>query len=164
MRKAALALLALLVAAPAMAQDTQLINRARNVQLTFHVIEADGFQNDDPEIRTVVTELRKLFRFQGYRLLSESVLHATANPRSSVNQQVADDERRLYHIGADVSTVGDDLALAVRLGLRTGAEDWTWLINASVRLQDGKTVVLGTARLAGQSGALILVVTPRIDP
>jgi hypothetical protein len=41
--------------------------------------------------------------------------------------------------------------------------DYAGLIDASVRLQDGRTVVLGSARLSGQSGALILAVTPTID-
>lgn len=163
MRAPVLAALALLIAVPAMAQDEPTQTITRNVQLTFHLIEADGFQGDDPEIAAVVTELRKLFRFQGYRLLSKSVLHATANPGSSVSQQVADDQGRGYHISADVASAGGDLALTVELGLMQQSGGYTGLIDASVRLQDGRTVVLGSARLSGQSGALILAVTPTID-
>jgi hypothetical protein len=155
-----------------MAQDKPTQSVTHNVQLTFHLIEADGFQGDDPEIAAVVTELRKVFRFQGYRLLSTSVLHATANPGSSVSQKVADDQGRAYSIAADVGAVGGDarprltatsLALNVRLGLVQQGSSYTGLIDASVRLQDGRTVVLGSARLSGQSGALILAVTPTID-
>jgi hypothetical protein len=162
MKTPLLAVIALLIAMPATAQDQPTQRITRNVQLTFHLIEADGFQGDDPEIGAVVTELRKLFRFQGYRLLSKSVLHATANPASRVSQQVADDQGRAYHISAEVDQAGGDLALSVRLGLMQSG-DYAGLIDASVRLQDGRTVVLGSARLSGQSGALILAVTPTID-
>ena len=36
-----------------------------NVLLTFHLIQADGFTDEDPEISDVVSELRKLFNFRG---------------------------------------------------------------------------------------------------
>jgi hypothetical protein len=157
-----MAVLAILMAAQAMAQEVRSADRIQNVQLTFHLIEANGFQDDDVEIRPVVTELRKLFRFEGYRLLSKSVLHATANPGSEVSQQVADNDGRMYNINAQVSSAGEDLVVAVTLGLVDVR--YQGLIDASVRLQHGKTVVLGSARLSGQSGALILAVTPTIDP
>ncbi|MEO5509524.1 MAG: hypothetical protein ABIS27_02775, partial [Longimicrobiales bacterium] len=32
-----------------------------NVRLTFILIQADGYTNEDPEIRPIVTELRKIF-------------------------------------------------------------------------------------------------------
>lgn len=162
MRTPLIAILALGMALPAPAQE-RAREQTRNVQLTFQLIEADGFTNDDEEIRPVVTELRKLFRFQGYRLLSRSILHATANPGSHVSQQVADNDGRVYRIDANVSEIGPDLGIAVELALQRGG-NYTGLMDASVRLQDGRTVVLGSARLSGQSGALILVVTPVIDP
>lgn len=46
-----------------------------NVLLTFHLIQADGFTDQDPEISDVVSELRNLFNFRGYRLLSTSVFN-----------------------------------------------------------------------------------------
>lgn len=154
--------LALLFAATgAVAQNTGSEPAApANVRLTFHLIEADGFQGDDPEIRPIVTELRKLFRFQGYRLVSKSVLHAVANPPSSVSQQVTDDLGRPFVIHAHVANDGEHLRLAVDLSY----EGRGTLIDASVNLQDGKTVVLGSARTDKESGALILAVTPTINP
>ena len=47
----------------------------RNVQLVFDLVQADGFTDEDPGIADVVAELRMLFNFRGYRLLSTSVLN-----------------------------------------------------------------------------------------
>jgi len=47
----------------------------RNVLLTFQLIQADGFTEQDPEISEVVSQLRKLFSFEGYRLLATSVFN-----------------------------------------------------------------------------------------
>ena len=158
-----LALPLLFLASGAMAQQN--VQRSRppsaNVRLTFHLIEANGFAQDDAQIRPIVTELRKLFRFQGYRLLSTSMLQGSASPHSSVSQQVADDENRRYEINSDLEYDGDVVRVGVRLLL---LPEETVLINASVSLQDGKTVVLGSARVNGETGALILAVTPTINP
>ena len=43
-------------------------------------LEADGFDTVDPAIADVVDELRKLFRYEGYRLGSTSVLTAGMGP------------------------------------------------------------------------------------
>ena len=59
-----------------------------NVLLTFHLIQADGFTDEDPEISDVVSELRKLFNFRGYRLLSTSVFNVGL-ARRNMNSVVA---------------------------------------------------------------------------
>ena len=161
---AATLLTAITLALPAAvsAQGTEI--RPINVRLTFHLIEADGEQRADPEILAVTTELRKLFRFDGYRLVTKSVLNATAWPHSNVRQRVSDDAGRSYLISADVESNGSNVRLVVTLG----SENEGNLIAASVNLQDGKTVVLGTTSgsFKGQanSKALILAVTPTINP
>ena len=86
------------------------VETVQNVQLVFHLVEADGFTDDDPEISDVVSELRRLFNFQGYRLLSTSVLNvglawtSTATVGGSGSQRiVADDSGTRLAIHADVS-------------------------------------------------------------
>jgi len=146
--------------------------RPTNVRLTFHIIEADGFQGDDAEIRPIVTELRRVFRFRGYRLVTTSVLAGTSWPGSVVSQQVATDSQdRVFMIEATID--GDGMG-SVRLSVRLDGhfvgtdparrEAAPRLIEASVNLQDGKTVVLGSSRQVGQSAAIILAVTPQINP
>ncbi len=154
----AVALLAM-PAARLQAQNTA--PRPTNVRLTFRLIEADGFKDDDPEIRPVVAELRKLFRFQGYKLMTTSILTGTSWPPSTVRQTVADDRAQEYVITADLrGGTAEEIGISVSL---TGLGHQV-LIQASVNLQDGKTVVLGTARGTSGTGALILTVTPTINP
>src|SRR5436309_2835474 len=57
------------------------------VRLTFHLIEADGATSTDPAIRDVEATLRRLFRFQGYRLVAEGVVSATE--KGEVTQALA---------------------------------------------------------------------------
>jgi hypothetical protein len=44
------------------------------VRLNFQLIEADGAAQGDPAISEVEAELRRLFRYQGYRLVNEAVV------------------------------------------------------------------------------------------
>ncbi|MDE2664395.1 MAG: hypothetical protein OXI39_15515 [Gemmatimonadota bacterium] len=109
LRRALILTLALgLPAGVATAQERE--ETVQNVQLVFHLVEADGFTDDDPEISDVVSELRRLFNFQGYRLLSTSVLNvglawtSTATVGGSGSQRiVADDSGTRLAIHADVS-------------------------------------------------------------
>lgn len=170
LRIAAAALVLAWLPSPASSQE-----RARpkptNVILTFHIIEADGFQGDDAEIQPIVTELRRIFRFKGYRLVSKSVLVGTAYPSSRVSQQIATDSQdRVFTIEADVNGDGAGLVrmsvsltshVQTSIGPRQGST--ARLIDASVNLTDGKTVVLGSSRQAGESAAIILAVTPQIS-
>jgi hypothetical protein len=168
---AALILAVLPTSAKSQQQQQPSSPRPTNVRLTFHLIEADGFQGDDAEIRPIVTELRRIFRFQGYRLVSKSVLAGTAWPGSRVSQQIAaDGQERVFSIDAELAGDGMGLVrLTVSLDSRFVTSDngvrsvqSGRLISASVNLQDGKTVVLGSSRQTGESAAIILAVTPTI--
>ena len=141
----------------------------QNVQLVFHLVEADGFTDDDPEISDVVSELRKLFNFQGYRLLSTSVLNiglsyfSPGTVTGSGRQRIAlDDSRTPLAISAEVrarrtqGTVRATVTLTDMVPLP--------LLEASVTMRDGQRVVLGSARRSTDAPVLILIVTPSIDP
>lgn len=147
----------------------------QNVQLLFHLVEADGFTGDDPAIRDVVGELRKLFNFQGYRLLSTSMLNVglaesfekegntwiTRISGSASQRIVADDSETPLTIHADVSSMSTTRVRA-KVTLTVGMTGF--LLDASVTLRDGQRVVLGSARRSADTPVLILIVTPRIDP
>ena len=157
----------------------------RNVQLIFQLVEADGFTDDDPEISDVVSELRKLFNFRGYRLLSTSVLNVglarTANVTFGGNgsQRIfaADSETPLA-IHAEVTAVRYDTNVRAKVTLTEGTPgspptyEGTWvgiempapLLQASVTIRDGQRVVLGSTRRSAGAPVLILIVTPRMDP
>ena len=154
----------------------------RNVQLVFDLVQADGFTDEDPEIADVVTELRMLFNFRGYRLLSTSVLNvglarrtsASTSVTGSASQRIVPGEYETpLAISAEVSarrstrTVRAKVILTDVTSRVTGnaiSRERLPLLEASVTIRDGQRVVLGSARRSAEEPVLILIVTPRIDP
>ena len=155
-----------------------------NVLLTFHLIQADGFTDEDPEIGDVVSELRKLFNFRGYRLLSTSVFNvglARRNMNSAVatgdglQRIVPGDSETPLTIKAEISsrrstgsvrakvTLTDVTTRQVVFGDGASTQRLP-LLEASVTIRDGQRVVLGSARRSAEDPVLILIVTPMIDP
>ena len=163
------------------------VETVRNVQLVFHLVEADGFTDDDPEISDVVSELKRLFNFQGYRLLSTSILNVglarTSNVRvggTGSQRIVAGDSATPLTIHAEISarratrnvrakvTLAGETSGTSRLQEREGGvfrmEVLGPLLEASVTIRDGQRVVLGSARRSAEDPVLILIVTPSLDP
>ena len=150
-----------------------------NVQFVFHLVQADGFTDEDPEISDVVTELRAAFNFRGYRLLSTSVLNVglvlphrgspTVNGSGS-QRIVADDYEEPLTISAEVSARRSTGTIRAQVTLTdlivwgtTGDPISPPLLGASVTMRDGQRVLLGSARRSADEPVLILIVTPRID-
>ena len=154
----------------------------RNVQLVFDLVQANGFTDEDPEIADVVTELRMLFNFRGYRLLSTSVLNVglarQTNSSSSVTGSasqriVPGDYETPLAISAEVSARRSTRVVRAKVILTdvtsrvTGnaiSRERLPLLEASVTIRDGQRVVLGSARRSAEEPVFILIVTPRIDP
>lgn len=139
----------------------------KSVTLHFQVILADGGGTQDSAIADVESELRKLFRFQGYQLIAQSSI--TGLEGGGVQQQMYDQrwtgsaESRtriryiLYDVNAgigSVSGVGDSAVVQLDVNLRAESSS---LFGASVVVGIGNTVVLGTLQLPGNE-ALILTV------
>jgi hypothetical protein len=132
-----------------------------NVQLRFQVIEADGFTTTDPAISDVEGALRGLLRFQGYRLVAESMVQAQA-PGTAGQRLMAHDGRR-FEIRARLARVLQrDTARAVSLEVDL-SEGGTSLLGTSLTVPSGQTVVVGTAQAGREGNTLILVVRPRIE-
>lgn len=160
------------VAAPALGAQQAGGEDLVNVTLTFHIIEADGFNTVDPAIVDVVDELRKLFRYDGYRLMSSSVLTAGVGPEdyAQVSQMMAAPEGGYqYRIASLIQLVDrSDRILRVAVELQHGSravfgDDPTavpLLVEASVNVREGQTVVLGSAKPTTEGAAIILVMTP----
>ena len=133
------------------------------VMLHFQVIEANGGEETDPAIADVERELRRLFRFDGYELLEEA--RVTAIQDTGTRQWLGDagsiagfgiqtgvtEVRR----GPETTTVTLDVGLSA-----TGATGN--ILETSVTIPTGHSVVLGTARAPIRGGALILVVRAEI--
>ena len=153
----------------------------RNVQLVFDLVQADGFTDEDPGIADVVAELRMLFNFRGYRLLSTSVLNfglarqtnSSASVTGSGSQRIVPgDYKTPLAINAEVSARRSTSVVRARVVLTDVTSRVTGnamlrerlpLLEASVTIRDGQRVVLGSARRSAEEPVLILIVTPRID-
>lgn len=135
-------------------------DRARpSVRLQFQVIEADGAAQADPAIADVERQLRKLFRFEGYRLVGEAIIGGTEN--SSVSQEFGSGEE-LYFIRVDIINVrGNADSGSVRLAVEFSTMDGGSL-STTVNARSGQTVVLGNAQLRRGGGTLILAVKPEL--
>ena len=167
----------------AMAQEGGSSEEFRDVRLLFHLVQADGFTDEDPEIADVVAEMRKQFNFRGYRLLSTLVQNIVLErpPGSS----------RLEGSGTQRIAVGDSAGVVLALGVEAGARRGSptvrievsltsvvpWNIRnhartdpverylqASVTIRDGQKVVLGSTQVSAEEPRLFLVLTPSFVP
>jgi hypothetical protein len=144
-----------------------------DVRLHFQIIEADGFTETDEAIAEVETELKKILRYRGYRLLGEAIMQMRegggyAQQRvlpGVVNAEYGNASMEIRASIGRVARAGDAASVVLDVGLQ---DDHGIMLNTTVTIVDGKTLVLGTTggqilREGRRSGALILVVTPTID-
>lgn len=129
------------------------------VRLTFQLIEADGAAAREPAIADVEEELRKLFRFRGYRLVAEGLLSGVAGGEAT---QTLDGPGGPYHLIAEIREVrGSGDSATVWLSVHLGISGEGTVLATNVRVPVGKIAVLGNAR-AAPKGTLILTVHPEL--
>ncbi|MGH7502745.1 MAG: hypothetical protein ACREL7_13440 [Longimicrobiales bacterium] len=161
-------MLAMLVCvAPLSAQRAQAgaTGTPESVLLRFQIIQADGFTETDPAIADVSEVLRELFRFRGYRLAAESVVRVMSGAKFL--QKTSDHEGVEYVIQGDAMMHGDGRSDSVRLGVelwrerpQAGGPTSVQLIQTSLTVPIGQTVVVGSARTSPDVPTTILVVRP----
>lgn len=123
------------------------------VRLTFHLIQADGVSTADPAIGDVVPTLRKLFRYQGYRMMEEGIFSAVQG--GSVEQSLGS-----YALGAEIGQVsGSGDSAIVDLEVHLNGRDLRF--RTTVAIPIGKTAVLGNVG-EDPRGTLILTVHPEL--
>lgn len=138
----------------------------RSVTLHFQLIEANGARESDPEIAEIEAELRKLFRFEGYRLMTEASISTLEG--SGINQALFDQAMNQsadffpgYVLTGYIGTPGGQGAGEILVQVQLDAMSGHSLVAASVALGFGNTVVLGTTRLPDGKG---LILTVRAEP
>ncbi|NNG15468.1 MAG: hypothetical protein HKM89_03230 [Gemmatimonadales bacterium] len=137
------------------------IDRSRpTVRLHFQLIEADGAGPVDPAIAEVEAELRKLFRYEGYRLLHEAVVGGTEG--SHIEQVVGrqDDADAGYILIAAIGSVrasADSGTVQLEVGVRNPMRG---ALMTTVNARAGQTLVVGNAQIIHGGGTLILTVRP----
>jgi hypothetical protein len=139
------------------------IDRPRpTVRLRFQLIEADGAGAVDPAIADVEAELRKLFRYDGYRLIREAVVGGTEG--SHIEQVIGreDDANVGFILMASIGAVrgtGDSAMVQLDVGVRSPMRG---ALQTTVNARSGQTLVVGNAQLVQGGGTLILTVRPEI--
>ena len=138
-------------------------DRARpGVALYFQLIEADGPGEEDPRIQDVEAVLRELFRFEGYRLLSEARIGAMEGGRAIQGLRTPDGGE--YQLVADVGSIrGTPERGSVEVEVRLHGSREMYL-ETRITVPVGQTVVLGSSQLDPTGGATILTVRPELVP
>lgn len=133
------------------------------VRLHFQIIEADGFTEADARIADVRSALEELFRFEGYRLVTDARL---ALMEGTSSQQQVGDGRRDFEIFASVEEVrgrGDSGSVTVTVLLQPTRPARGGLINTTLSVPAGETVILGSTKVRSEP-TLILTVRPELVP
>lgn len=128
------------------------------VQLTFQIIDANGSTDTDPEIAEVEQALRELFRFDGYRLVGEVMIHGTEGNQIFQEFDVPDlGPSAIEATIRDVRT--DSSGGSVQLEMRFHAGNRT-MFGTTVRVRAGQTAVLGrTPSSVGNQNIILAVKT-----
>jgi hypothetical protein len=130
------------------------------VQLHFQLIEANGTRSVDPEIEDVESALRKLFKFEGYRLIADAMLGGVEG--SEVAQGMGGGERD-FQIAAHVWDVrGSDGGGTVRFEVRLFESRIGTIFETTANVRAGQTMVLGSTRPNPEHATLILAVRPEV--
>jgi hypothetical protein len=126
----------------------------QELRLRFQLIEADSFEDEDPEIATIAGELRGLFRFEGYRLLGEALV-TVADEGSFRQRFLGPDEEFLVDASAELRAPG-----TVRLHQVTLWGEGNPMMETTVNASMGQTLVIGgtRARVSGRSFILSVAV------
>lgn len=131
------------------------------VRLTFQIIEANGDTVTDPAIADVETALRKLFRFEGYRLVGEVMVHGTRGNEVFQEFDVPDlGPSAIEAMIRDVRT--DSEGGSVQLEMRFHAGSRT-VFGTTVRVRAGQTAVLGRTPSSVGSRNIILAVKSELQ-
>jgi hypothetical protein len=129
------------------------------VRLHFQIIEADGTTRTDTAIAPVEAQLRKLFRFQGYKLLAEASIGGTEH--NNITQYVGDSSSP-FRIRVSIEQIqshrdSGTVLLHVQLQDITGGAELETAVNA----RTNQTVVIGNLQSRRRErGTVILTVRP----
>lgn len=124
-----------------------------DVRLHFQLIEADGYSGADSAIAEVEAELRKLFDFQGYRLLGEAFV--TATDGGEIAQALTRTGGSVFQLRGAVYWAGPQTVRLDEIAIfdREGAG-----ITTTVNIRPGQTLVLGSTPRSDASSTLLLTV------
>lgn len=125
-----------------------------DIQLHFQLIEANGAATSDPAIADVETELRRLFRYQGYRLMGEAFARTTSEGGQIMQEFMGTFPP--YTVEARVISRSPGEVFLEHISLID--DDGRQRFTTSVRIRIGQTLVLGSAERYDDRATVILTV------
>lgn len=128
------------------------------VALEFAVLEAGSFDDAEEEAPGVDTLLRDVLKFEDYRTATRGVVRTGAHQEFDQNLRMPGSEEG-YVINGRVGRI-TDREVQLRIALYPGSGPP--LLQTSVTVPIGQTVVLGTAAGSGPDTATILTVRPTL--
>jgi hypothetical protein len=129
------------------------------VRLHFQLIEANGSTTPDPAIAEVEAELRKLFRYSGYSLVTEALVGGMegSHIEQVVGEAPPEDGWIITAAIGQVRMIGDSGWVSMRVGVRNPMRG---AFETQVNAREGQTLVVGNAQLMHGGGTVILTVRP----
>jgi hypothetical protein len=129
-------------------------------RLRFQLIEADSFTDEDPAIAEVVGELRQLFRFDGYRLIGETVVSVGGMEGSFVQPffGIGEDLTEEYTVRGTAVYRGRG---PVRLEDIMLYSEQAYFLETSVTAAPGQTLVMGGS--VDRAGGKNLILTVYVE-
>lgn len=125
-----------------------------DLRLHFRLIEADGFTGRDERIADVEAELRQAFPFEGYRLVGEAVIAVT--DRSEMSQLLGTADGGPWKVSGAVERGPGGV---VRLhDVELIGDVWGSVLETTVNVRLGQTLVLGSTPRPGGTSTLFLTV------
>lgn len=153
---------------------------APNIETTVFMLvaaDAQGAGTMPAELGPVVTQLKSLFPYKGYRLLDSFILRSRSGLGAEASGFVPGTgfplsyQAKIGHAFVDSSEKGrivrmNNLKLGMRVPVATGNPPTTYFdvgINTDVDVPEGKKVVVGkTSAIEGPDSALILVISAKV--
>jgi hypothetical protein len=124
------------------------------VTLHFQVIEAGDFAGGDSAIARVEAPLRELFRYRGYRLLSDVRVRALEGVPFAQQQGTI----RVAGTVRAVTQEGPHAGVTMELTVASAGESVSTVVSGA----PGKTMLIGSQSRSG-GGGLILAVNPTVE-
>jgi len=153
---------------------------APNIETTVYMLvasEAQAAGGMPAELGPVVTQLKSLFPYKGYRLLDSFILRSRSGLGAEASGFVPGTgfplayQAKFGHAFVDSGDKGrivriNNLKLGMRVPVATGTPPTTYFdvgINTDVDVPEGKKVVVGkTSSIEGPDSALILVISAKV--
>ncbi len=135
----------------------------QNVRITIQLIQANGYTDPDPAIADIVGELEQLFRFEGYRLLSEATMISelpTEDSDNYLSQRIAgrtpeSSFEEVFGISLQLEPTGAAGIVRVR-GQLVDAVTGEEILSVGFSARMNQTIVIGSSKYDPNKPTLIV--------